>query len=125
MGTYSAAVLTCSQGHTTLSHTHRMSLVRLEDHLNTWEVTLADIAQGLSLNSLTLSKLCDFPQERSRGVQERMLFGSEAAIWQGKTSEYHVYYDAAVRRILRQEGGHSLDPEAFQDQMAEEVMLGQ
>ncbi|KAF2818290.1 hypothetical protein CC86DRAFT_159029 [Ophiobolus disseminans] len=101
----------------------RMSLVRLEDPLNTWEVTLDEIAQGLSLTSLTLSKLCDFPQDWSRGVRERMLFDSEAEIWQGKASEYHVYYNAAITSILRQKGGHSLDPEAFKDQVAEEGML--
>ncbi|KAI1523217.1 F-box-like domain containing protein, partial [Pyrenophora tritici-repentis] len=100
----------------------RMSLVRLGDPLNTWEITLAEIAQGLSLSSLTLSKLCDFPQEWRRGVRERMLFDSEAAIWQGRISEYHAYHDAAVGRILRREGGHSLDPKASKDQMAEEVM---
>ncbi|PVH90586.1 hypothetical protein DM02DRAFT_620946 [Periconia macrospinosa] len=92
----------------------RMSLVRLEDPRNNWEVTLAEIAQGLSLQSLTLSKLCDFPQEWSRGVPERMLFDSEAEVWQGKTCKYHAYYDATVGRILRQEGKHSLNPEAFQ-----------
>ena len=37
-------------------------------------MTLAEIAQGLTLSSLTLSKLCDFPPEWSRGVRERMLF---------------------------------------------------
>jgi hypothetical protein len=93
----------------------RMSLVRLEDPLNTWEVTLTEIAQGLSLKSLTLSKLCDFPQAWSRGVRGRILFDPEAEMWQGKSSEYHAYYDAAVERILRQEGGHSVNPEVFQE----------
>lgn len=101
----------------------RLSLVRLDDPLNTWEVTLNEIAQGISLTSLTLSKLCDFPQDWSRGVRERVLFDSEAGIWQGKTSEYYAYYGAAIGSILRQEGGHSLDPEAFKDQVADEGML--
>ncbi|PZC87806.1 hypothetical protein A1F97_11293, partial [Pyrenophora tritici-repentis] len=92
----------------------RMSLVRLEDPLNTWEVTLNEIAQGLSLTSLTLSKLCDFPQDWSGSDQKCMLFDSEAEIWQGKASEYHAYYDAAIGSILRQEGTHSLDPEVFE-----------
>ncbi|KAH8688619.1 hypothetical protein GQ44DRAFT_667713 [Phaeosphaeriaceae sp. PMI808] len=92
----------------------RMSLVRLEDPRNNWEVTLAEIVQGLSLKTLTLFKLCDFPQEWTREVQNRMLFDIEAEIWQGKTREYHAYYDAAVGRLLRQESCHSLDPEAFQ-----------
>ncbi|KAF2850621.1 hypothetical protein T440DRAFT_468206 [Plenodomus tracheiphilus IPT5] len=92
----------------------RMTLVRLDNPLNTWEVTLSEIAQQLSLESLTLSKLCDFPQEWSRGVQDRMLFDLEAKIWQGKASEYQAYYDAVVGRLLRQEVGHSLCPEAFQ-----------
>ncbi|KAF2006572.1 hypothetical protein P154DRAFT_517627 [Amniculicola lignicola CBS 123094] len=92
----------------------RMSLVQLGNPLNTWEPTLAEIAQGLSLESLTLSKLCDFPQECNRGVRERMLFDSEDEFWQGKTSEYHAYYDAAIGRILCQEGEHCLDPRVFQ-----------
>lgn len=103
----------------------RMTLVRLGDPLNTWEMTLAEIAQGLTLSSLTLSKLCDFPQDWSGSDQKRMLFDSEAEIWQGKASEYHAYYDAAIGSILRQEGRHSLDPEVFEGQMAEEVMSQQ
>ncbi|KAK7177733.1 hypothetical protein PSPO01_16218 [Paraphaeosphaeria sporulosa] len=58
----------------------RISLVRLGDPLNTWELTLTEIAQGLSLNSLTLSNLFDFPQEWARGVQGRMLFDSKAEV---------------------------------------------
>lgn len=92
----------------------RMSLVRLEDSRNNWEVTLAEIVQGLSLKTLTLSKLCDFPQEWTREVQNRMLFDIDDEIWQGKISEYHAYYDAAIGRILRQESFFSLNPEAFQ-----------
>ncbi|CAN9188042.1 unnamed protein product [Alternaria alternata] len=103
----------------------RMTLVRLGDPLNTWEMTLAEIAQGLTLSSLTLSKLCDFPQDWSGSDQKRMLFDSEAEIWQGKASEYHAYYDAAIGSILRQEGRQSLDPEVFEGQMAEEVMSQQ
>ncbi|KAF2023770.1 hypothetical protein EK21DRAFT_118432 [Setomelanomma holmii] len=102
----------------------RMSLVRLEQPLNTWEVALAKFAQGLCLSSLTLFKLCDFPQDWSRGVQERMLFDPEAAIWQEKTSEYHTYYNTVIGRILRQEGRYSLDPEVLKDQMTSKVMLG-
>jgi hypothetical protein len=62
----------------------RMTLVRLEDPLNNWEVTLDEITRELSLESLALSKLCDFPEDWSRGVQNRMLFDFEAELWRGK-----------------------------------------
>lgn len=95
----------------------RVSLVGPEtpiNKLNLWEVTLAEIAQRLSLKSITLSKLCDFPQDTIYGARQRVLFDSKAKFWQGKINEYRGYYDAAVGRILRRETGDSLNLDAFE-----------
>ncbi|KAL5371610.1 hypothetical protein DPSP01_014143 [Paraphaeosphaeria sporulosa] len=95
----------------------RITLVRLGDPLNTWELALTEIGQGLSLTSLALSNLFDFPERWERGVQEaqgRMLFDSEDRLWQGKTGEYSAYYEAIIGCILRQETVLSLNPEGSQ-----------
>jgi hypothetical protein len=91
----------------------RVTLVRLGDPLNTWELALTEIGQGLSLTSLALRNIFDFPQELRTGVVEeqgRMLFNSEDIMWKGKIAEYCAYYEATIGCVLRQETILSLNP---------------
>ncbi|KAL5404118.1 hypothetical protein PMIN06_013103 [Paraphaeosphaeria minitans] len=94
----------------TLLHLTRMTLVRLGDPLNNWELALTEIGQGLSLTSLALSDLFDFTEEWGRGVQGRMLFKSEDSMWQGMAGKYSAYYEVIIGRVLRQETILSLSP---------------
>ncbi|KAF9729940.1 hypothetical protein PMIN01_11873, partial [Paraphaeosphaeria minitans] len=76
----------------TLLHLTRMTLVRLGDPLNNWELALTEIGQGLSLTSLALSDLFDFTEEWGRGVQGRMLFKSEDSSDLGGIQCLKLYY---------------------------------
>ncbi|KAF2022504.1 hypothetical protein EK21DRAFT_83216 [Setomelanomma holmii] len=79
----------------------RVTLPRLGNPSNTWEVVLDELAQDLSLEALALTKLCDFvPQQGSKKTRERILFDMDAAIWEDETRAYHDYYQAAVTCIL-------------------------
>jgi hypothetical protein len=88
----------------------RTSLARLRDPRNTWEFTLTEIGQGLSLKSLTLAKLTDTLGDWDAGVQPRMLFDEEDKRWGNEMGGYEAYYTDSVRRIICGDDISSLDP---------------
>ncbi|KAF1346391.1 hypothetical protein EJ07DRAFT_144203 [Lizonia empirigonia] len=90
----------------------RTSLVRVENPLNTWEPTLTEIGHCLSLESLTLSTLCDTPEASG---DERVLFDPYGHIWRDKRKEFEAYHSAIVARILRGEVIDSLQDMALDD----------
>jgi hypothetical protein len=79
----------------------RVTLLRLGDPLSTWEMVLSEILHALSLEKLCLVKIYDFaPQQGNGRIQRRTLFNVDAEIWQGKTSEYAVYYRRTIDCLL-------------------------
>lgn len=90
----------------------RTSLVRVGNPSNTWEPTLTQIGHCLSLESLTLSTLCDTPEASG---YERILFDPHSDIWKDKRKEFEAYHSAIVARILRGEVIDSLQDMALDD----------
>jgi hypothetical protein len=80
----------------------RVTLLRLEDSLNTWEPVLHDLVRALSLQTLHLVKLSDFVLPQASGkARRRTLFDVDADIWQGKATEYTTYHRKTTDCLLR------------------------
>jgi hypothetical protein len=80
----------------------RVTLLRLQDSFNTWELVLHDLVRALSLQTLHLVKLSDFILPQGSGeARRRSLFDVDAAIWQGKASEYTAYHRQTMDCLLR------------------------
>lgn len=80
----------------------RVTLLRVGDPRNTWELVLKEIMQTLQLSTLCLVELCEFvPQQGNEGIRRRMLFNADAETWQGKATQYAAYYEATIDCLLR------------------------
>ncbi len=93
----------------------RVTIVRLEDDLSSWEYTLAEIMQSLALVTLNLSRLCDFlPRQNGHGTSQRILFDPEADVWLDKEGQYESYYEKAMEFVHSGTPIKSLESDAFE-----------